>query len=106
MASDLTIGKLAKAVGVNVQTVRYHERRKLLPPTSRMPSGYRQYGDEALRRLRFIKNAQALGFTLRRSLSWSSIKSLNESPVSFPSIALDSLVPRPCRSCNTPALNT
>src|SRR5712692_2592094 len=65
MASELTIGKLAKQVGVNVQTVRYYERRKLLPPTSRMPSGYRLYGAEALRRLRFIRNAQALGFTLQ-----------------------------------------
>ena len=65
MGSDLTIGRLAKAADVNVQTVRYYERRKLLPPTSRLPSGYRLYSDEALRRLRFIRNAQALGFTLR-----------------------------------------
>jgi MerR family transcriptional regulator, copper efflux regulator len=65
MGSDLTIGRLAKTAGVNVQTVRYYERRKLLPPTSRMPSGYRLYSDDALRRLRFIRNAQALGFTLR-----------------------------------------
>jgi MerR family transcriptional regulator, copper efflux regulator len=47
MGSDLTIGRLAKTAGVNVQTVRYYERRKLLPPTSRMPSGYRLYSDEA-----------------------------------------------------------
>ena len=65
MATELTIGRLAKQVGVNVQTVRYYERRKLLPPTSRMPSGYRLYGNEALRRLRFIRNAQTLGFTLQ-----------------------------------------
>ncbi len=65
MTSELTIGQLAKQVGVNVQTVRYYERLKLLTPTDRKPSGYRLYGDEALRRLRFIKNAQALGFTLR-----------------------------------------
>lgn len=65
MATELTIGRLAKQVGVNVQTVRYYERRKLLPPTSRMPSGYRLYSDEALRRLRFIRNAQTLGFTLQ-----------------------------------------
>ncbi len=65
MGSKLTIGQLAKTAGVNVQTVRYYERRKLLPPTSRMPSGYRLYSEEALRRLRFIRNAQALGFTLR-----------------------------------------
>lgn len=74
MASELTIGQLAKAVGVNVQTVRYYERRKLLPPASRMPSGYRLYGDEALRRLRFIKNAQALGFTLREITELLSLR--------------------------------
>src|SRR5207249_4456061 len=65
MASELTIGKLAKQVGVNIQTVRYYERRRLLSPTARKSSGYRLYGEDALKRLRFIKNAQALGFTLR-----------------------------------------
>lgn len=65
MASGLRIGQLAKMASVNVQTVRYYERRNLLQPTDRKASGYRVYGDEALRRLRFIKNAQALGFTLR-----------------------------------------
>ena len=60
-----TIGQLAKKVGVNIQTVRYYERRRLLTPTGRKPSGYRLYGDDLVRRLRFIKNAQALGFTLR-----------------------------------------
>lgn len=65
MTCELTIGQLAKAAGVNVQTVRYYERRRLLTPSSRKPSGYRLYSDEAIRRLRFIKNAQALGFTLR-----------------------------------------
>ena len=64
MASELTIGKLAKAVGVNIQTVRYYERRRLLNPMARRPSGYRLYGEDALRRLHFIKNAQVLGFTL------------------------------------------
>jgi MerR family transcriptional regulator, copper efflux regulator len=64
MTSALTIGKLAKAVGVNIQTVRYYERRRLLSPMARRPSGYRLYGKDALRRLRFIKNAQMLGFTL------------------------------------------
>jgi len=64
MASGLTIGKLAKEVGVNIQTVRYYERCRLLTPADRKPSGYRLYGEEAVKRLRFIKNAQALGFTL------------------------------------------
>lgn len=64
MAAEQTIGRLAKAVGVNVQTVRYYERLNLLRPTVRKPSGYRLYGPDEERRLRFIKNAQALGFTL------------------------------------------
>lgn len=64
MTSTLTIGKLAKAGGVNIQTVRYYERRKLLRPKAKRPSGYRLYDDESLRRLHFIKNAQTLGFTL------------------------------------------
>ncbi len=65
MASGVTIGRLAKAIGVNVQTIRYYERRRLLSPTVRTPSGYRVYGEEEVQRLRFIKNAQALGFTLQ-----------------------------------------
>ena len=64
MTTEWTIGQLAKAVDVNVQTVRYYERLKLLSPSARRPSGYRVYGEEEERRLRFIKNAQALGFTL------------------------------------------
>lgn len=64
MESALTIGRLAREVGVNIQTVRYYERLKLLDPTRRKPSGYRIYDSDSLRRLRFIKNAQALGFTL------------------------------------------
>src|SRR5713101_4209048 len=64
MASGMTIGQLAKEGGVNIETVRYYERLQLLTPTARKPSGYRLYSDDVVRRLRFIKNAQALGFTL------------------------------------------
>jgi len=64
MGAHLTIGRFAKAVGVNIQTVRYYERLKLVEPTVRKPSGYRLYDGASLKRLRFIKNAQALGFTL------------------------------------------
>jgi MerR family mercuric resistance operon transcriptional regulator/MerR family gold-responsive transcriptional activator of gol and ges genes len=64
MASDLKIGQLAKQVGVNIETIRYYERLNLLSPSSRLPSGYRLYDRDSQRRLRFIKNAQALGFTL------------------------------------------
>lgn len=65
MATEHTVGQLAKVVGVNVQTLRYYERLKLLTPSARKSSGYRLYGPSEVVRLRFIKNAQALGFTLR-----------------------------------------
>ncbi|MCW5778507.1 MAG: heavy metal-responsive transcriptional regulator [Nitrospira sp.] len=65
MTSQRTIGWLAKSAGVHVQTVRYYERQQLLSPVGRRPSGYRVYDHEAVARLRFIRNAKALGFTLR-----------------------------------------
>ena len=54
------IGKLAEAVGIKVQTIRYYEQLGLLPQPSRTRSGYRIYGEKALKRLQFIKQAQAL----------------------------------------------
>jgi MerR family transcriptional regulator, copper efflux regulator len=60
----LTIGRLARKVGVNLETVRYYERRGLLPKPPRSTSGYRLYPAEATRRLRFIRRAQELGFSL------------------------------------------
>lgn len=58
-----TIGQLAKQANVGVETVRYYQRRGLMPvPT--VPGGVRRYDDSALRRLRFIKRAQSLGFSL------------------------------------------
>ncbi|HEX9691413.1 MAG TPA: MerR family DNA-binding protein [Gemmatimonadales bacterium] len=60
----MTIGQVASGAGVNIQTVRYYERRGLLPKAPRTPSGYRQYDPEAVARLRFIKRAQELGFSL------------------------------------------
>ena len=59
-----TIGGLAKAAGVGVETVRYYQRRGLLPEPARPPGEIRRYGDEDVRRLRFIRSAQAAGFTL------------------------------------------
>ena len=62
----MTVGELASKAGVNVQTVRYYEHVKLLPPAHRWPgSGYRDFDDDALRRLRFILSVKELGFTLR-----------------------------------------
>jgi MerR family transcriptional regulator, copper efflux regulator len=61
---QLTIGELAKRAHVNRETVRYYERRRLLPRASRSMSGYRVFSDDALRRLRFIRHAKVLGFSL------------------------------------------
>lgn len=60
----LKIGEVARRAGVNIDTVRYYERSGLLPPPPRRPSGYRAYDVDAVRRLRFIRRAKALGFTL------------------------------------------
>jgi MerR family copper efflux transcriptional regulator len=61
----LTISQVATAAEVNVQTIRYYERRGLFPSPRRTPSGYRQYAEDAVARLRFIKHAQDLGFSLK-----------------------------------------
>jgi len=60
----LSISTLAKEAGVNLETVRFYERRRLLPEPPRTGSGYRMYPSEAVSRLRFIKRAQELGFSL------------------------------------------
>lgn len=60
----LTIGKVASRADVNIETIRYYERRGLLAEPPRTASGYRQYSAEAVDRLRFIKRAQELGFSL------------------------------------------
>lgn len=64
MKQALTIGALAKSSGVGVQTIRFYERKGLLPAPPRRESGYRQYGPKDATRIRFIKRAQDVGFTL------------------------------------------
>ncbi|MGH8235378.1 MAG: Hg(II)-responsive transcriptional regulator [Rhodanobacteraceae bacterium] len=64
MVSSLSIGKLAEAAGVNVETIRYYQRRDLLAEPAKPLGGQRRYPTDAIKRLRFIKRAQALGFTL------------------------------------------
>jgi MerR family copper efflux transcriptional regulator len=59
-----SIGQLAKLADVAIDTVRYYERDGLLAPSGRLASGYRRYGDAELKRLRFIRRAKALGFSL------------------------------------------
>ena len=60
----MRIGKASREAGVNVQTLRYYERRGLLPKTNRLASGYREYDPATVALVRFIRNAQELGFTL------------------------------------------
>lgn len=64
MMEMMTIGQLAAAAGVNVETVRYYQRRELLGIPERPSGGIGRYTASALTRLRFIKRAQSLGFTL------------------------------------------
>ncbi len=61
----LTIGKVAKQAGIGVETIRFYERIGLLEEPPRNGSGYRQYSPEAVVKLRFIKKAKQLGFSLK-----------------------------------------
>lgn len=60
----LTIGQVARQAGIGVETVRYYEREGLIPPPPRSASGYRHYPADSVRRLAFIRQAKALGFSL------------------------------------------
>src|SRR6478672_6779991 len=62
----MRVGEVAERAGVNVETLRYYERRGLLPAPDRTPSGHRRYDEETVRFLRAIKEAQAVGFTLAK----------------------------------------
>ena len=62
--SELTIGSLADEAGVNVETIRYYQRRGLMPEPDKPAQWYRRYDATTVKRVRFIKRAQALGFTL------------------------------------------
>jgi len=64
MEEKLTIGRVAQAAGVNVETIRYYQRRGLLDEPGKPLGGHRHYAASAARRVRFIKRAQQLGFTL------------------------------------------
>lgn len=62
---SMGIGALARRAGVGIDTVRYYERSGLLKPRTRLASGYRRYSDLEVARLRFIRRAQTLGFSLK-----------------------------------------
>lgn len=64
MVEKLTIGRFAQTAGVNVETIRYYQRRGLLEKPEKPLGGHRRYATSAVRRVAFIKRAQQLGFTL------------------------------------------
>jgi len=72
-----TIGKLANELGVNIETIRFYERKGLIQQPLRPEQGYRHYPDESLNRIRFIKQAQGLGFTLEEI---AHLLSLHDNP--------------------------
>lgn len=78
----MTIGKLAEAGGVGVETVRYYQRRGLLdePERGALYGGVRRYGEPDLRRLRFIRSAQAAGFTLEQIAELLDLNARNDRP--------------------------
>jgi len=63
-STQLTIGRMAEQAGVGIDTVRFYERRGLLPEPRRTAAGYRLYGEDSINRIRFVRRAKRLGFTL------------------------------------------
>jgi MerR family mercuric resistance operon transcriptional regulator len=74
---SFTIGRLAKLANVNIETIRFYERKGLLIQPIKPLTGYRQYDDQALSRIRFVKRAQEVGFTLSEIQSLLDIESNN-----------------------------
>lgn len=70
----MTIGKVAKLAEIGIETIRFYEREGLLEEPVRTRSGYRLYSEDAVKRLRFIKKAKELGFTLKEILDLLSLK--------------------------------
>jgi len=77
---ELRVGSIAKKAGVGVQTLHYYERIGLLPKPTRSEANYRLYSPDALRRVRFIKKAQALGFKLEEIKQILDLKSHGRAP--------------------------
>ena len=81
--SEMRIGQLARRLGVNSQTIRYYERIDLLPEPGRTEAGYRLYGEEDERRLRFIKNARNVGLTLGEVKEILALHERGEPPCAY-----------------------
>lgn len=81
--NGLSIGQLAKAAQVSVHTIRFYEKSGLLPHPSRRPSGFREYSELGLRRLRFIRQARSLGFSLEEIAELLAIEGQGSGPLSI-----------------------
>ncbi len=79
MNETMTIGEVAKRSEVNIQTIRFYERKGLVLPEARSNSGYRQYTEDAVRRVRFIKHAQEIGFSLKEVANLLSLQVVADS---------------------------
>lgn len=87
MLHGMTIGALAKAAGVSVETIRYYQRLGLIGEPRRPPGGQRQYSEQAVGELRFVQHGQQLGFTLAEikdllrlagTKSWAEVRKVAE----------------------------
>src|SRR6266496_3534983 len=78
----LTIGKVARRVGIRPSAIRYYERQGMLQPTVRGANGYRTYSDEAVKLLLFVKRAQSLGITLKEIKPLLNLASQGQRPCS------------------------
>ncbi|HEX2273698.1 MAG TPA: heavy metal-responsive transcriptional regulator [Acidimicrobiales bacterium] len=85
----MRIGELADHVGVNPKTVRYYESIGLLPQPERLPSGYRDYTDDDLDRLRFVRTAQRLGLSLAEISEILRLRERGERPCEYVLEAVD-----------------
>ena len=77
MAPKLTIGKVAAAAAVNVETIRFYQRRGLLTEPPKSQGGFRYYEDATIARVRFVKRAQALGFSLEEVMGLLALEESN-----------------------------
>src|SRR3989442_16003560 len=77
---SLRVGAAAKAAGVGLQTLHYYERLELLPKPKRSEANYRLYSPESVRRVRFIKKAQAVGLTLEETKQILDLKARGRAP--------------------------
>jgi MerR family mercuric resistance operon transcriptional regulator len=79
--SDIAIGELSRQTGCNIETIRYYERIKLIPPARRHGGRYRRYEVDDVRRLRFIRRARELGFSLDEIRALLRLAASEDEPV-------------------------